>query len=345
VESSSDYYPFGMAMAGRTYSAEGYRYGFNGKEKDDRGELGETSYDYGFRIYNPRIAKFLSVDPLTKQYPWFSPYQFAGNNPILSKDIDGLEPDKNVNKNEELSYSELNDNPDYAGLTVSDLRAQATENGAPGQGPNAWMRNIMAGNALEDAYSEFSGLERNFQLFTPLASDRKSQVRPDFVTPTIKVDDVRLDISIFPNGHFIEVKTTSIDLGVTLETSRGQIRGQLSALSKETSMLGTVKGRDEYALAMTLILPYETKLDQTVLTKATENNISLYVSYAFQNVNTGTVVFSIPELKNPELLMKKMDEAELEHYRKGYTPSKGTIEGVNINWSRSIKTWDLSNER
>ena len=48
-------------------------------------------YDYGFRIYNPGIAKFLSVDPLTKSYPWYTPYQFAGNKPINSIDIDGLE--------------------------------------------------------------------------------------------------------------------------------------------------------------------------------------------------------------------------------------------------------------
>ncbi len=33
---------------------------------------GGSTYDYGFRIYNPNIAKFLSVDPLTKDYPWNS---------------------------------------------------------------------------------------------------------------------------------------------------------------------------------------------------------------------------------------------------------------------------------
>ena len=49
------------------------------------------SYDYGFRIYNPGIGKFLSVDPLTKSYPWYTPYQFAGNKPIWAVDLDGLE--------------------------------------------------------------------------------------------------------------------------------------------------------------------------------------------------------------------------------------------------------------
>jgi hypothetical protein len=33
----------------------------------------------------------LSVDPLSDDYPWYTPYQFAGNKPIISIDIDGLE--------------------------------------------------------------------------------------------------------------------------------------------------------------------------------------------------------------------------------------------------------------
>ena len=69
----------------------GYRYGFNGKEMDNdmRGGTGAT-YDYGFRIYDSRIAKFLSVDPLTKSYPMLTPYQFASNTPILFIDLSPL---------------------------------------------------------------------------------------------------------------------------------------------------------------------------------------------------------------------------------------------------------------
>ena len=79
-------------MPGRAGSSEAYRYGFNGKEKDDEGEFGSlTAYDYGFRIYNPAIAKFLSVDPLTSTYPMLTPYQFAANRPINGVDLDGLE--------------------------------------------------------------------------------------------------------------------------------------------------------------------------------------------------------------------------------------------------------------
>ncbi len=31
------------------------------------------------------------MDPITSDYPWYTPYQFAGNKPIIAADLDGLE--------------------------------------------------------------------------------------------------------------------------------------------------------------------------------------------------------------------------------------------------------------
>ena len=79
-------------MPGRTFSSSGsYRYGFNGKEKDNEVKGEGNQQDYGLRIYDPRLGKFLSVDPLTKEYPWNSTYAFAENEPILNIDLDGAE--------------------------------------------------------------------------------------------------------------------------------------------------------------------------------------------------------------------------------------------------------------
>jgi RHS repeat-associated protein len=77
-------------MPGRKSNTGDYRYGFNGKE-DDRDWGMQNIQDYGFRLYNPSIGKFLSVDPLAPSYPWYTPYQFAGNKPIRFIDLDGLE--------------------------------------------------------------------------------------------------------------------------------------------------------------------------------------------------------------------------------------------------------------
>ena len=83
-----------MIQPGRKYeAASAYRYGFNGKE-NDKETTGTSTYDYGFRIYSPALARFVSVDPYTKKYPWLTPYQYASNCPIWAIDIDGLEGDK-----------------------------------------------------------------------------------------------------------------------------------------------------------------------------------------------------------------------------------------------------------
>jgi len=88
----SGYYPFGMGMPGRAYSSgSGYRYGFNGKEKDDEVKGDGVQYDYGARIYDSRLGRFLSMDPYQGKFPWFTPYQFASNTPIQAVDIDGKE--------------------------------------------------------------------------------------------------------------------------------------------------------------------------------------------------------------------------------------------------------------
>ncbi|MFY0256321.1 RHS repeat domain-containing protein, partial [Chitinophaga sp. 30R24] len=68
-----------------------YRYGFNGKENDNEVKGEGNQQDYGMRVYDPRIGKFLSVDPLSPEYPELTPYQFASNRPIDAVDIDGAE--------------------------------------------------------------------------------------------------------------------------------------------------------------------------------------------------------------------------------------------------------------
>jgi RHS repeat-associated protein len=76
-----------MTMPGGSWSMGAYRYGFNGKEND----LETKSQDYGERDYSPLIARFWRTDPLEKNYPYLSTYQFASNNPIKFIDLDGTE--------------------------------------------------------------------------------------------------------------------------------------------------------------------------------------------------------------------------------------------------------------
>jgi len=59
IQSANYYYPFGMQMPDRNMSSDEYRYGFNGKEKDDdlAGGKQGMSYDFGARLYNPGLGR------------------------------------------------------------------------------------------------------------------------------------------------------------------------------------------------------------------------------------------------------------------------------------------------
>ncbi|WKZ78878.1 MAG: RHS repeat-associated core domain-containing protein [Candidatus Kapaibacterium sp.] len=92
LSTRTDYYPFGMIMGGRNTSAgDVHRYGFNGKENDNEVKGEGVQQDYGFRIYDARVARFLSVDPLSEEFSWNSTYSFAENDVIRAVDIDGRE--------------------------------------------------------------------------------------------------------------------------------------------------------------------------------------------------------------------------------------------------------------
>jgi RHS repeat-associated protein len=92
VVSANDYYAFGSTMAGRKFSSGAYRFGFNGMEKDDEMKGNGNSYDFGARLYDSRVGRWLAVDPLAAEYPESSPYNGIGNNPILFIDADGRDP-------------------------------------------------------------------------------------------------------------------------------------------------------------------------------------------------------------------------------------------------------------
>ncbi len=88
--------PFGTPLYNRGFEFSDYRYGFNGKEKDDEVFGVGNCLNYGKRVQDTRLGRFFSVDPLTKQYPQYSSYQFAGNDVIRNDDLDGLEPNAKI---------------------------------------------------------------------------------------------------------------------------------------------------------------------------------------------------------------------------------------------------------
>lgn len=76
-------------MPGRNYTSSNYRYGFNGKESDNEVKGIGNALDFGARILDPRLGRWMSIDPQGAKYPFSSPYSAFGNNPNVFIDPGG----------------------------------------------------------------------------------------------------------------------------------------------------------------------------------------------------------------------------------------------------------------
>jgi RHS repeat-associated protein len=85
---------FGLKMAGISDQALPVvpnNYLYNGKELQQNefsDGTGLEDYDYGFRGYDPQIARFTEQDPLTDAFATVSPYQYVLNDPVANIDKD-----------------------------------------------------------------------------------------------------------------------------------------------------------------------------------------------------------------------------------------------------------------
>ena len=72
-------------------------YLYNGKELQEDLDW----YDYGWRMYDPSLARFMTLDPLAEDYSFQSPYLYAYNNPIRFTDYMGMGGEDEVKEEEE----------------------------------------------------------------------------------------------------------------------------------------------------------------------------------------------------------------------------------------------------
>jgi RHS repeat-associated protein len=96
--------PFGSSLPNRAWSdvSRGYRYGFNGKEKDT--ETANDAYDFSARIYDGRLGRFCSIDKYFDKNTSFSAYVFADDCPIVFIDYDGY---FRMSKKDQSKYPQL----------------------------------------------------------------------------------------------------------------------------------------------------------------------------------------------------------------------------------------------
>ena len=89
IKSYKDYSPFGAIMPGRNYNAGDYRYSFNGKENDSEIKGEGNSVDFGARIYDSRLGRWMSKDPDESNSGSINPYGAFENNPVHFLDPNG----------------------------------------------------------------------------------------------------------------------------------------------------------------------------------------------------------------------------------------------------------------
>jgi RHS repeat-associated protein len=89
IRSTSDYSPFGVQLDGRTANSGDYRYGYQGSEADNEIKGQGLSYTTYFRQLDPRVGRWLSIDPDKDNWSDESPYVSMINNPVVYNDPDG----------------------------------------------------------------------------------------------------------------------------------------------------------------------------------------------------------------------------------------------------------------
>jgi RHS repeat-associated protein len=77
-----------------------YRFGFNGMEKDNELKGIGNSLDFGARMYDSRVARWMSIDPSASKYPSLSPYNAFENNPISLVDRNGEDAEYYIKGNQ-----------------------------------------------------------------------------------------------------------------------------------------------------------------------------------------------------------------------------------------------------
>ncbi|MEO6039445.1 MAG: RHS repeat-associated core domain-containing protein, partial [Saprospiraceae bacterium] len=235
-----DYYPFGMAMKGRTWEKGNWRYGFNGKENDDEVKGAGNSIDFGERIYDNRLGRFLSTDPLKEAFTSLTPYNFAGNSPILFVDSEG--------KKIIIYYKEKGKKKTVVINKSDDIKALLTHSNNFVRAVGSDLQKLVDGNYedIEAAFTSTKTVEIKFKKDEPGEFDPTSMTL--LFDPQIEPEDI--SFAAYKSASSLQMQLESeiqaIKDGKLSQKKLKDIEEQIKALSIDPSTgLGTYQESDE----------------------------------------------------------------------------------------------------
>ena len=88
----NDYYAWGQEIKSRSWTIESDRYlfGYQDMLRENTVNGEGNMYSTEFRMFDARLGRWMSLDPLMDQFPWMSPFVGMDNNPISLVDPLGL---------------------------------------------------------------------------------------------------------------------------------------------------------------------------------------------------------------------------------------------------------------
>jgi len=224
VRKACNYFPYGFVMPGRLFSSDDYRYGYQGMMLENAMHGGGSAYSTEFRLYDSRIARWLSIDPMAEKLPRWSPYTAFDDNPISLVDPKGAQtrPDPH---DPAVQIAALGELLDGAGNAVLWLITDAP--GLPAE---------IAGQTCQNLYTLITG-------------DYSTEGREEYDPRNMAADAL---IAIFQHVPWSDVETITRDERVRL---RRIIRGGIvPAIIEENLRRAYPDASDEAITGMTGVI-------------------------------------------------------------------------------------------
>jgi RHS repeat-associated protein len=196
----------------------GHRFTFNGKEADNDVYGTGNAMDFGARIYDSRLGRWLSVDPVERKFPGISPFNFSFNNPVIFNDPDGKSGRLTVESNADGSGGKITLETTiflYGPDATTELRHNL--NNVVGQMANTALITTSSGQVWEVTIN--------------IKYELAPQITPEMINGSANTlpDKVKEEIAYRPGDNVMEINNTKLKPGVGGETPN---QGASVAISK-----------------------------------------------------------------------------------------------------------------